>query len=550
MVQAYSLITDLVEKCNGTQSRRADVGEKCPGESLESRRAFKALVEKWEDRHILDLLLLPGSVKEILTDLAKESEFDSTPRLPTVAGNEESGSTRVSEDKWDMMHQPWVEGAAARSLSNRATSELVRFPSFTTSDSQGRVEGAEALEGLGPLEKMLPSSVTEQRSEEALQFLLLLKFFTAMGYTEDVVKRVLAQTGPKEASQILDLVQQEQDRNDRERTNLADQTAQNPLCNGPCESEHEDRDAVGGGENMNGEATEVCREEMESGATVSGRRLEGENKAQRQVDVQEEDFVFGVLKKAAASCGYPEQKVAKVYNMLPERSTHQLLLELQRDESRKTDDFMEGPREIDDVLLESEGTSVDKATDKTSGTGLVVPAVRKERPDKGWREEQTTANQTEPVLPTWTDNTNQYQPHANLFQPPKAQPSHQQFHKVQGPPKPMYSSSLEPPQTSQQAQVRNEASVNHPRHDSFRAAPQSSGSTKRDQGAAAVHQQRGEDSGLVTGEQRFMEGLKKPFKLQLTDKPGDKNLRRIIIDGSNVAKRCELHRSDDCAPYN
>lgn len=560
VVQAYSLITDLVERCNDTQSRRADVAEKCPGESLESRRSFKALVEKWEDRHILDLLLLPGSVKEILSDLAKESGFDSTPRFPVVAGNEEARSTRVSEDEWDMMAHRWVKGTAAGPLKIPATSELDGCRSlYTTSDLEERLEGADerlvhppyVVEGQELLEKVATSStnVTELRAEEALQFLLLLKFFTAMGYTEDVVKRVLAQTGPKEASQILDLVQQEQDRSDREMTSLAGQTAQIALSNGPCESEHEDGDVVGGGENTSEEAREVCVEEIESGATGSVRRFEGEMKAQRQEAEQEEDFVFGVMKKAAASCGYPEQKVAKVYNMLPERSTHQLLLELQRDDSPVVDNFMEGPREMDDVVLESEEASFDKAWEKSRDTGLLVPAVRRERPDKGWMEGPTTANQTEPVLLDWTDNspqftTNQYQPHTKLFQPPKTQPSHHQFLKVQGPPMPTYPSSLDPPPTTHLPQTRSDPSVNHPKHDFFRVSPQSSSSLKRELGAAAAHHQRGEDSGMVTGEQRFMEGLKKPFRLQLTDKPGDENLRMIIIDGSNVAKRCVLDRND------
>lgn len=40
---------------------------------------------------------------------------------------------------------------------------------------------------------------------------------------------------------------------------------------------------------------------------------------------------------------------------------------------------------------------------------------------------------------------------------------------------------------------------------------------------------------VVTGEQRFLEGLQMPFDLKLTDQPGDPKLRTIIIDGSNVA---------------
>ncbi|KAF3837333.1 hypothetical protein F7725_004797 [Dissostichus mawsoni] len=40
---------------------------------------------------------------------------------------------------------------------------------------------------------------------------------------------------------------------------------------------------------------------------------------------------------------------------------------------------------------------------------------------------------------------------------------------------------------------------------------------------------------VVTGEQRFLEGLQMPFDLKLKDQPGDPNVRTIVIDGSNVA---------------
>ncbi len=73
VVKAYSLITDLVEKYKSSQGRRSEAGL----ESLESRRAFKAIVESLEDRHTLDLLVLPVLVKEVLLDLVKQSGLDS-----------------------------------------------------------------------------------------------------------------------------------------------------------------------------------------------------------------------------------------------------------------------------------------------------------------------------------------------------------------------------------------------------------------------------------------------------------------------------------------
>lgn len=587
-MRAYSLIADLVERCNGTQSGRADAGERFPGESLESRRAFKALVEKWEDRHILDLLVLPGSVKEILLDLVKESGFCTTPRLAMAAANAGARSQGVSEGEWDIMTPQWIEGTIA-------TSELDCFQSFpTSSGSQGRVDGAverpihspQGVEGGKQLEQVATSS-TEPRGEEALQFLLLLKFFTAMGYTEDVVKRVLAQTGPKEASQILDFVQQEQDRSDRELTTQAGQDEQNQdsialsnaESNGPCESEHrEDEDFVAGGENVESKNGEIGEFHEEEGATGSTRHFEGAVDAEGQEVEQEEDFVLGVLKKAAASCGYTEQKVAKVYNMLPDRSTHQLLLELQREESRKMDNFREGPREMDDVVLEKVELTLGTAEDKARGENeLLIPAVSGESFDKGWMAvPKLTKPAADPHLLTWINKphqftTNQHTTQTKVQPSPKSQSPHQIIlPEVKGPPMPTYSSSLDPPQSNKQydptsyqptaSASKQNQSVNQTR-DFLNAAPLSSSPLKRELRTPRPHLLQGKDrspnrakerlgftastSVVVTGEQRFLEGLQKPFDLQLTDKPEDPNLRTIIIDGSNVAMRCGSHNSDD-----
>jgi len=39
----------------------------------------------------------------------------------------------------------------------------------------------------------------------------------------------------------------------------------------------------------------------------------------------------------------------------------------------------------------------------------------------------------------------------------------------------------------------------------------------------------------ITGVQRFLESLKKPYRLELKNEPGKPYLKHIIIDGSNVA---------------
>ncbi|XP_015268235.1 PREDICTED: protein KHNYN-like [Gekko japonicus] len=50
----------------------------------------------------------------------------------------------------------------------------------------------------------------------------------------------------------------------------------------------------------------------------------------------------------------------------------------------------------------------------------------------------------------------------------------------------------------------------------------------------------------VTGAQRFEEALRTQFKLTLANTPGEKNLRRVIIDGSNVAMMHGLNQFFSC----
>ncbi|KAF1496305.1 NEDD4-binding protein 1, partial [Eudyptula minor novaehollandiae] len=50
----------------------------------------------------------------------------------------------------------------------------------------------------------------------------------------------------------------------------------------------------------------------------------------------------------------------------------------------------------------------------------------------------------------------------------------------------------------------------------------------------------------VTGVQRFLESLKKPYRLELKNEPGKPYLKHIIIDGSNVAKSHGLRKFFSC----
>lgn len=543
VVRAYSLITDLVEKYECTQSRSSDPGERGSSESLDSRRAFKTLVEKWDDRHILDLLVLPGAVKEVLLDLVRESGLG---RNPSVAGNERGGSDRYLDGKWDTTTCLWDKGTTAGSNGDPAIKD------DPPAGLQGRAEGTE--ERLFPQElgdqdqpeeqPTIDPLVTEeprQEDEQELQFLLLLKFFTAMGYTEDVVKRVLARTGPKEASQILDLVQQEQDRNDQEelaaQANPDVSTLGQRERNRPCESEHRDaREPTAGGQSL-----ELTNGEIREGAQGSTRDPQIEASGARRQEEHEEDFVLGVLKKAAVSCGYAEQKVAQVYNMLPNRTTHHLLLELQKDEKKDSPEpLWEGPREIDDVVLEN---GVPNFRPAEGGADPSLPSGERGAVDQAWLA--APAKQTDVFA--WSNKADQFtvnQHTSKRTHPSNSPPLHQNtLPEVKGPPMSTYSSSLDPtPAGSAQNQPN---STNKPFQPSNAVkpalpAPQSSGPTGKDTSSPRAKDWRGAASAssvVVTGEQRFLEGLQTPFDLQLTDEPGDPCLRTIIIDGSNVAMR-------------
>lgn len=542
MVRAYSLITDLVERYESTQTRRAEPGERSSGEALDSRRSFKTLVEKLEDRHILDLLVLPGSVKEILLDLVRESGLGPSTDLALTHRN-----GRLHDEMEDTWDKPFAITYTRPEASSRKTTEKDSFHSYAISPStERRTQGTGEQLMHSPLEvaeeeeaeqrqTLSTKNKDELRDEEEhemhlskgnKEFWLLLKFFTAMGYTEEVVKRVLALTGPKEASQILDLVQQEQDRSDHEQTAPSVSDSEK---NRPCETEHrEDDETPESGYRVissNGEVEET-QEGRVSGETGNMRHLEGEESVEN--NESEEDFVLGVLKKAAATCGYTEQKVAEVYSMLPNRSTHQLLLELQREQSRDTD-AMEGPREMDDVVLEKQAPKEERAEDEEMRESDDEAAVDMLRPTMQQHPQTNRAQQ----LPD-SQHTSQPQHHQ-----PYCSPTPQQIFlpQVKGPPLPTYPTPLTLPLGSLQYEPNAPYSNQiHPVRDNVPkpkplvfTAPATRAKERR--GLISPY------SVVVTGEQRFLEGLQLPFVLQLTDKPGNPKLRTIIIDGSNVAMR-------------
>lgn len=465
VVKAYSLITDLVEKYKSSQGRRSEAGL----ESLESRRAFKAIVESLEDRHTLDLLVLPVLVKEVLLDLVKQSGLDSHAMraregpIPVEGNGSWTMQRNVDETVFESTGGLNQNTENSNSLQPRLfpqASHRINGTDYFSSQSNNPFSRGFTLDPTpfqipeSP-EPGFPQETASETSPTPQDTVLLsagsredfdhfLKFFTAMGFAEDAVQAVLTRTGPKEASQLLDLIQQEQDKT------------------GQRNHSRESQNVAGIGEEMH-EALQILE-------TSKGK---------------DEDFVLDVLKKAAATCGYTEERVIEVCSNLPELQPHDLLMQLQkqgeanqtRGGSKKADQKI-GPNSVPDLDTVSR-----KAEMRTTKLDASKPVNINGRP-------------------------------SSVRGPPQMTYS---FETLDSEVQPMISPVRSPPQTISQnmdfssPDISNQFTVPKPNH----GRP----------GAASV----------VTGPQRFLESLKTPFKLQLSDEPGDPMLRQIIIDGSNVA---------------
>lgn len=465
VVKAYSFITDLVEKYKSSQGRRAEAGFGIAGEFLESRRAFKCLVENLEDRHTLDLLVLPVVVKEALLDMVKQSGLDSCAKqyqegLIPLEGN---GSWAMQRSVDETVHRGSNHNAEnSHSLQPQSAYDRVNGMDDLSNESHNPFSRGFVLDSTHFEIPESPERETQSETPAVLsstgspeEFEHLLKFFTAMGFTEDVVHNVLARTGPKEASQLLDLIQQEHEKTDQP----------NP------HAKNKDN------------AVQIIDETHEA-----FRILEASNG--KEADAQEEDFVLGVLKKAAATCGYTEDRVMEVYGNLPELKPHELLMQLQKLDAKEANGTRNGSKQPDWTIEPNSVADVEKLN-TGSGKGATKLDV-----SKPLSVPSSSMSVKGPPQTTYS------------FETMNPEPQPMNLH-AQSPPR-----SIKPNMDLSFPNLSNPAIAPKPR-------PGRAG------GAASV----------VTGSQRFLESLKTPFKLQLSDEPGDPMLRQVIIDGSNVAMR-------------
>ncbi|KAL7855789.1 hypothetical protein AOLI_G00193930 [Acnodon oligacanthus] len=569
VVKACSLITGLADKYRNSQLEPVDIAS----ESLDSRRTFKSLVEKPEDSHTLDLLALPVVVKEALLDLVKQSGVDPS-TLDSAAVSAGSRTLLELQENIDrLMHRKSTEHRTPDVLGNftfpgRQNGTFLSHTPRSDFSSKSQNYGIKNKEEQPREEKGLSgtshsqflhcsvgvSQHTEeqQESEQQEEYLLstgskqehehLLKFFTAMGYDEQIVCRVLTRTGPREPSQVLDVIQQEQDASGIQiECNNARVSVQEAL---PCMS----KEASQGPEPSM--VFDLIPQEQDKSEIQKDHRnarvldQEAMPGITREADVgvngasgaKEYDFVLGVVKKAAASCGYTEENVAEVYSTRPQLTPFELIHELQRmgmkvPENRVGDDRKraEKPEEQQKKATAShklretdfkEEKQIDRKIEVTKtekpennrGISLSEKSTKTEGVQVDVRERTSIQPRIQgPLMQTGTVDWSNKPGRPSTFhrQPIQILPPF-----IRGPPQPSYPlSPLHPNVSEQQIIAPMENPAIRPK---YIPPPSKTGA-------------------VVTGSQRFLESLEKPFDLQLTNTPGDSGLRQIIIDGSNVA---------------
>ncbi|MCJ8749081.1 hypothetical protein PDJAM_G00172240 [Pangasius djambal] len=519
VVKAYSLVIDLVDKYSSSQAQPSQARS----ESMDSRRTFKSLVERLEDSHTLELLVLPVMIKEVLLDLVKQSGLDPNTLDSGVVSAGATKPLKIQERMDRLMLKESKENqnleiSKSATISPRANgTPFFNFSDYRISDTGKQNNQAESPshffhclaagtesrpgaasadvkkqdrqvhkwpEGVSPdIEEEEELNQEDQHGESLLSTASkqenehLLKFFTAMGFNDEVVCRVLARTGPREPSQVLDLIQQEQDKT----------------------------------------VIQMLKQEV-NGAPGT----------------KDEDFVLGVMKKAAASCGYTEEKVAEIYINLPELKPHELILELQRKGMRESSDRKDSKRKKAEELEEQRKNAPipqrakesplkeEKKTERNNGKkgmpdiektendrGVSLEAVTKKKQDvEAYGRGKSSVGLRMPEHVAELDKMDLASTKPDMFS--------SSFHTIPpsvcGPPQPTYPSPLH-------SNISEEKSA--PAEPTFLRPKQKPLPSK----AGAV----------ITGQQRFLEGLETPFVLQLKDDHGDPGLRQIIIDGSNVA---------------
>ncbi|KAM4051255.1 protein KHNYN isoform 2-T5 [Anomaloglossus baeobatrachus] len=261
-------ISGLVEEVVMAQSRihtfLHENISKADDQDASIKKNFKDLVEKHNDQHSLDLLILPTSIKEQLLFLLDEDKDlgvkrpVTQDRLPIQTSNmamsnqpffapqtisepmaisKSKSSNRVLRHRasephhliteaWDNSRQPMhlndkrhtVEENLHYTFSKHEEKPSVS-ETMEPSDEEEVEDEFKQISGLLDTimgrEEREPGSQTQFSLGTQKEFNMLLEFFTTMGYQESVVLKVLHENGIQEPSEILDKVNLEQSSHDQ-----------------------------------------------------------------------------------------------------------------------------------------------------------------------------------------------------------------------------------------------------------------------------------------------------------------------------------------------
>ncbi|MEE6519157.1 hypothetical protein FKM82_030692 [Ascaphus truei] len=469
-VMAQSRVQAFFDQCN-SKSRLPEEKE------AQIKRKFKDLVEEYTDKHALDLLILPTSVKEELLSLVgEENSYGSTMGRVTEPKNQFG----IFDNPSDLvMHYPSFHPAIVEFKDPQRLEENVSSkPMLITKPRPGR-------------------GVLHQRASEPQQHT------SENNWDCSNQARRLDRLSTEERP-IMEVTKRDLQCHQKDRTWLDEKEVL-------CRNNDEEFQQISGMLD-----TIMGREDGEPGSSNYSSGTEKE---------------FSMLLDFFKTMGYQDAVVRKILSENGIQEPSQILDRVQLEESCHNQSNMKPenlplllngfshipPTKDDDYLLEvvksaakNCGYSPTEIVD--IGEGSVAGLLRKLNEKTILSEDHVTPSdafrQVDEDLNWWPGKVSCVQPRAqpNLAQP-EVRTTEMLRHKIM----------------LHNCPVEDLCPV---------GAPQEVGEVE---GAKRKITEEGQSAPVVTRSQRFNDAMQTPFQLNLRNEPGNEQLRHIVIDGSNVA---------------